>query len=464
MPDPFDADRARRALDEVPAPDLWPEAQRRADDDSVVPLAADGDPRRPGRWLAVTAVAAVAVLAVGTTAVLLRDDDPDQGVAAGPTPTTSPVHVYQEQPEDCAFGVTGDALETGPQLIGPFSELTDGTNIDGPLGADQTYRIDVPITFVRDFIGERVEDVELHRGTAQLWLSADFVQVRWVTDSQDPCGSFSVTVSGGTEDANRHAAVDLAERVVLPSELDGTSSAVGTIEGDWQLASSSLGGDSTDGNGVTFTFTDGRASWGDGCNSFYGRYEAVDGANVRMADVVSTKLPCPLSATAGAVQSVMGAQQIEVTSDGVLIRLIANFDVLVLHPPPEHGGPAATIDGLPISETLPRTEWQVIQLYTGEEPVGFDDVSFPDRLTFSFSADEMAWGDGCNDHGAVVRIDDAGYLELGQMMQTLVGCPDDPVVAVVGSVMGSNRIAVRQTTEGLELSGDGNDRIILERA
>ena len=33
MPDPsdFDFDATRRALDEVPAPDLWAEAERRAD-------------------------------------------------------------------------------------------------------------------------------------------------------------------------------------------------------------------------------------------------------------------------------------------------------------------------------------------------------------------------------------------------------------------------------------------------
>ena len=80
MPDPFDPDfdAARRALDEVPAPDLWAEAERRAEDGAVVPLVADGERvrRHPGRWLAVAAVAA---LAVGTVGVLTSDDDDGEG-------------------------------------------------------------------------------------------------------------------------------------------------------------------------------------------------------------------------------------------------------------------------------------------------------------------------------------------------------------------------------------------------
>ena len=58
---------------------------------------------------------------------------------------------------------------------------------------------------------------QLERGTAQLWFGAEFVQVRWFSGSQEPCESFTVTVAGGTEDGNRHAAVDLADRVLLPS-------------------------------------------------------------------------------------------------------------------------------------------------------------------------------------------------------------------------------------------------------
>ena len=76
MPDPLDFDGARRALDDVPAPDLWADASQRAEAGAVVPLpAASGEHARRPRWLVAAGVAAVAVLAVGTAAALLADDD-----------------------------------------------------------------------------------------------------------------------------------------------------------------------------------------------------------------------------------------------------------------------------------------------------------------------------------------------------------------------------------------------------
>ncbi len=87
MPDPLDFDGARRALDDVPAPDLWADASQRAEAGAVVPLpAASGERARRPRWLVAVGVAAVAVLAVGTAAALLADDD--QSVDT--TPTTEP--------------------------------------------------------------------------------------------------------------------------------------------------------------------------------------------------------------------------------------------------------------------------------------------------------------------------------------------------------------------------------------
>ena len=44
MPDPLDFDGVRRALDEVPAPDLWDEASQRAAGGAVVPLDSLGEP------------------------------------------------------------------------------------------------------------------------------------------------------------------------------------------------------------------------------------------------------------------------------------------------------------------------------------------------------------------------------------------------------------------------------------
>ena len=110
MPDPLDFDGARRALDDVPAPDLWADASQRAEAGAVVPLpAASGERARRPRWLVAVGVAAVAVLAVGTAAALLADDD--QSVDT--TPTTEPPagdrrsHVPSTGGV-CRLGITGE--------------------------------------------------------------------------------------------------------------------------------------------------------------------------------------------------------------------------------------------------------------------------------------------------------------------------------------------------------------------
>jgi len=231
MPDTPDFDDARRALNEVPAPDLWDEAQRRAADGTVVPLAVDRDRRRPGRWLAVAAAAA---LAVGTVAVLADDDDQsiDTSPRATPPSTTEDGMVDDgvtvTGPDGCSIGLGGDTVvvEPGPadpERFGAGGQPADQLVFHLPLGTTQTAEVHVPGVVVTDLVGERVEDVELQRGTAQVWFSTEFVQVRWFTGSQEPCSSFTVTVSGGTEDANRHAAVDLAERILLPEDLAAPS-------------------------------------------------------------------------------------------------------------------------------------------------------------------------------------------------------------------------------------------------
>ena len=115
----------------------------------------------------------------------------------------------------------------------------------------------MPGHVVDDLVGERVEEVELARGTASSGSRpGDFVQVRWFTGSQEPCESFTVTVAGSTEDGNRHAAVDLAERILLPSDL-------GDVAGDQRVeptrgpsGSSTTprsAASPTDGNGAAFS-------------------------------------------------------------------------------------------------------------------------------------------------------------------------------------------------------------------
>ena len=314
MPEPLDLDEARRALDAVPAPDLWYDAQRRAAAGEVVPLVVGAERRlHPGRWLAV---AAACVVAVGTVAVFALNDG-GQPVETGPLSTTPPTQAptLYRSGGGCGFGVTGE-----PLVADEAAPPDDGLDPAGPwtvfrasLGS-QVGTIAVPAHPVRDFVGERVEQIELRRGTADVWFATDFVEVRWFSDRDVVCESFSVTVTGGTEDGNRHAAVALAERILLPRELAGGAAPItDAVAGDWQLERSTVDGVPTDGNGLTFSFVDGQATWTDGCNHLSGTYQELGATTMRIGDVRSTGLPCPLNPTAEAVSAVMGAEQIDVT-------------------------------------------------------------------------------------------------------------------------------------------------------
>ncbi|MDH4148074.1 MAG: META domain-containing protein, partial [Acidimicrobiia bacterium] len=236
--------------------------------------------------------------------------------------------------------LSGDPILLGegpadPPLFEPAAQSDLQTIAHVALGTTQVAEIHVPGLVVIDLVGERVEDIELRRGTAQVWFGPDFVQVRWFPGGQDPCGSFTVTVAGGTEDGNRHAAVDLADRILLPAELaggDGAADATDLLEGDWLLERSSVGGTPTEGGGLMFAFHGGDASWTDGCNTSTGRYEAVGEEAVRMDGVEGTRLPCPSNPTAQAVQQVMGAEQIQVSVGGDLLLLAVDDHRLTLRP------------------------------------------------------------------------------------------------------------------------------------
>ena len=159
----------------------------------------------------------------------------------------------------------------------------------------QVAELHVPGVVLTDLVGERVEDVELERGTASIWFGPDFVQVRWFPGGQELCDSFTVTVSGGSEDANRHAAVALAERILLPSDLGvvGVADLDGT---DWQLERSTIRGEPTEGTGSAFTFADGEVIWSDGCNSFGATYTQPSPTSLDLGDVSSTERACPTNA------------------------------------------------------------------------------------------------------------------------------------------------------------------------
>jgi heat shock protein HslJ len=356
MTDRFDD--AKRALEGVPANDVWAEAERRAADGTVVPLAAPsaGGGRHRSLWLA--GAAAVAALAVGTVAVFASDDD--SGVDAGPGsehPDGESVQVYgDELIPGCVFGMRGEPVLEPHSLRGVESPTGDpefrGTLAEGALNDQQSYSIQSPGQVVIDLVGERVEDVELQRGTAQIWFQSDAaVQVRWFTGGQDACESFTVTVSGGTEDEKRHAAVELAERVVLESELSADNPVHPTPGGnplantEWQLESSTIDGEPTEGDGSLFSFTAGEVTWSDGCNGKGATYTYAAGV-LTLSDLGTTDVYCEPNPTSDAINEVMTSGPVSVTFDGSLAILTDGVFELVLRPREARARPAVDTSSL----------------------------------------------------------------------------------------------------------------------
>ena len=316
----------------------------------MVPLTVDGTPRRPVRWLAAAAVAA---LAVGTVSVLTSSDD-EQGLdTANRRESGAPPMTIGEAP-GCDLGLSIEpgtvvaggelVLRSGPAqppLFGSSHQYPEQTVAHADLGG-QVAELYVPGIVVIDLVGERVEQVDLARGTADVWFGPEFVQVRWFTGGQEPCESFTVTVAGGTEAANRELAVLLADHMVLGSDLDGPS----LRQTEWQLVRSTIGGVATEGQGSAFTFRQNEVSWTDGCNEFAATFDqSWPSVLDLLGEIESTTLPCPTDPTTEAIAAVMRSDPdraapqttptrftIRVAYDGDLLTLSAGDVVLTLRP------------------------------------------------------------------------------------------------------------------------------------
>src|SRR5688572_5243204 len=163
-------DDAKRALDDVPARDVWAEAARRAADGTVIPLAPvpARAPRHRVRWLAA---AAALVLLAGTVAVLAQDgegpvDTGPGGSGSGPD-AEAEINTYQAA-GGCKVRITGATLPDPTTTAFVAEDGSAGTMVTGRLNRVQQYALHTPGAVVTDLVGERVEEVQLKRGPAQL--------------------------------------------------------------------------------------------------------------------------------------------------------------------------------------------------------------------------------------------------------------------------------------------------------
>jgi len=462
MPDPIDD--GREALNGAgPAKDLWADATTRAADATVAPLTPPKDPSRRATWLAVAAAIA---LVAGTVGVLSMNDD-DSTVDT--TPATELPHngvtttsIFGS--EGCAFGVSGEAVAftegpSEPPLFGVAGQPEGQTIAHAALGS-QVAEVHVPGLVLDDLLGERVEDIELKRGTAQLWFGTDFVQVRWFTGSSEPCDSFTLTVAGGTEDGNRHAAVDLADRILLPDEIGveepprEADDVAARLEGDWRLYRSTLDGEPTDDvEDLRFTFLDGEANWTDGCNFFSAPYAATGAMTFRIGDIESTLAACPTNAIAQAIHAVMGADEIEVEDAlglGTLyLRLTAGDDELLVGDPllEETAGVQPGSDGF---------VWPII-LANDEVYDGPFDLSTGQSTALAYATSALGWRDARikegepSEDGRNGEVFSVTSAELGGWVSVWVDSAPGPVAHVVYRVDVPGRELVAATN--ISISG-----------
>ncbi len=87
------------------------------------------------------------------------------------------------------------------------------------LGRDgQRVEVHVPGLIVRDLVGARTEEVLLAENwSAIAWFTNGWVQIRNFAGGTDgsPCSTFTVTVTGSTEDENRDTALGIASSIVV---------------------------------------------------------------------------------------------------------------------------------------------------------------------------------------------------------------------------------------------------------
>ncbi|HET6968382.1 MAG TPA: hypothetical protein VFI44_08905 [Ornithinibacter sp.] len=371
-----DAERARLRNPQRP-PELEPRD-----------LTPDRRGRRGARWVAAAAVIAVLAL-VG---VLTSVGDDDQDVEILPSAVPLPSTVVRVVPgvgqvlsgSGCPFGIAGEpvALQAG-SVAGRFSTV-GGQGVGHVLLGAQLAEVHVP-GMASVVGGGREEAVELGRGAATVWLDGPvsasrpgagnlpFVQARFFPDTDAPCSSFTVTVDGGSEEANRQAAVDLADRILLPADLAGLDlpgAEGGPVAGlelagtEWAIL--------VEPEEARMSFTDHRVTWDNGCATKSADYELDRERGIL---VLSNRLDVEGScttpsvargpSTSSIIDEVMGSDQVSMNLIEGALHLGTGSDVLVLGSPE----PASDIPPLPAPGVQPvdpaAAEEQVRAAFTG---------------------------------------------------------------------------------------------------
>lgn len=288
------------------------------------------DDRRPSVRMFVAAAAVVAVLAFAA-AVTLLDDDQNLDTVPPATQTSLPgteitvprvgttplpprpaVRVLEGRTivsgSGCPFGITGESVDLQPGRAGERFDLVGGQTAAYLVLGAQTAEVHVPGFGLREQAGWQIEPIQLEGRSAMVWLDGPesashgganlpFVQIRYFPAGDEPCSSFTVTVDGGTQEANRQTAVDLAERILLPADLgdlDLPGTEGGPVAGlelpgtSWPVTAPNHPAD-----GAQMAFTGTTVSWTDGCATVTAAYELDrDDGILVLTDRTSTDPGC----------------------------------------------------------------------------------------------------------------------------------------------------------------------------
>lgn len=164
-------------------------------------------------------------------------DDPPAGRTPGPASSFGDGFTVADGDASCVVGLRrgeddSAASGMGPILPGPSEPALLGPEWSAEAGArpgvwhvvteEQQVEVHVPGVIVTDLMGERTEPVSLEgrAADATVWFAADWVQVRSFggRHAPEPCSSdqsFTVTVGGPDERANRDLAVRIASSLVI---------------------------------------------------------------------------------------------------------------------------------------------------------------------------------------------------------------------------------------------------------